>query len=238
LEARAVSPGLRISIKVMLDVLRSALDYCAQELFERYGDAKGKGNPKVYFPIWYDGPKAKAFPDLVEHNIPGLAGKRPDLMPVLESFQKFASPDNSWLLRMHELCNTGKHNRLTGEMKRQERVVVEYRFGQAPKEQTISRKDGHRVDSRPAPEIVVPPLVVLATGGGHAMVGGVPISSGQPIPCQQTATIETWTAVVFDETGERVIPFIEMCINGVGRIVEELLVRLPDPASVSVGNAP
>jgi hypothetical protein len=43
-------------------------------------------------------------------------------------------------------------------------------------------------------------------------------------------TIETWNSVIFYETGEAVLPFIEKCIEGVSRIVEELDSKMAEPA--------
>ena len=49
LHAKVVSTTLRVEIKNLLENLRSALDFAARGLFNRYGSSP-ETNPKIYFP--------------------------------------------------------------------------------------------------------------------------------------------------------------------------------------------
>src|SRR5262245_7460126 len=89
-----VSVELQVLVKEIFDHLRSALDYCARELYEKCV----AGPPtNVYFPIAAKGASRADFPSLVNNKIRGLLPARPDLVRALESFQEFDSPDNAWL---------------------------------------------------------------------------------------------------------------------------------------------
>lgn len=67
LEAQAVSEDLRVSIKIMLDVLRSALDYCSKELFVRFVSAQEDRD--TYFPIAKGEANSKDFPSAISDNM-------------------------------------------------------------------------------------------------------------------------------------------------------------------------
>src|SRR6185369_7192052 len=85
LEARTIEKQLTIDIKHCLENLRSALDYSARDLFDRFGNSS-KADPKLYFPYTS---KRKDFKKRVDECIPGLSSARPDLVQMLETFQDF-----------------------------------------------------------------------------------------------------------------------------------------------------
>jgi len=107
---RLVTTDLQISVKEILEHLRSALDYCARGLHDLCPLGP---SCNVFFPIAKCGFLSKDFPSLVGQRIPGLLNARPDLVPVLQSFQEFASPNNWWLPDLATLCNESKHERLS-----------------------------------------------------------------------------------------------------------------------------
>src|SRR6266513_308693 len=91
LEEQAIKPEFQIEVKNFVENLRSALDYCARGLFEKYGKST-KANPKIYFPCAKRGDDRKKFRDeIVDHNIPGLLASRPDIVDHLESYQFFGN---------------------------------------------------------------------------------------------------------------------------------------------------
>src|SRR6266404_8407252 len=49
LHAKAVSATLKVEIKNFVENLRSALDFAAHGLFDRFGNSS-KADPKIYFP--------------------------------------------------------------------------------------------------------------------------------------------------------------------------------------------
>ncbi len=97
----------------VVNALRTALERCARELYERH--KTGTKSRHVYFPIVPMGlpvPKKKTFAKWVNENrIPGLNDRRPDLVKLLESFQPFTNPmRRSWLGILAGLHDTHKHN--------------------------------------------------------------------------------------------------------------------------------
>lgn len=115
LNEQVVEPALLIEIKNLMENLRSALDYCASALFEKYGRSK-KAHPKVYFPyakLSEDKNKFRA--EIVDRCLPGVLGSRPDIAEKLESYQHFGNTGN-WLALFIELTNENKHQRLSPQI--------------------------------------------------------------------------------------------------------------------------
>src|SRR5262249_18343432 len=105
--------GFRLTIKGILDNLRSALDFSSREVCERSGGPP-PATAKVYFPVARPGDKPADFRSLVGTNMPGVLGSRDDLIDVLASFQEFSSPkDNAWLPDFATLANENKHIQLS-----------------------------------------------------------------------------------------------------------------------------
>ena len=107
----AVSVELKIIVKEIFDHLRSALDYCAREICTHC--SSGSSPSLVYFPIVSKGFQRSDFKSLVGKKMPGILNSRPDLLPVLESFQPFSSINNNWLADFASLCNENKHEQLS-----------------------------------------------------------------------------------------------------------------------------
>jgi len=106
-----VTSELRVDIAQIIDHLRAALDYCAQELYARYGEPPEKGRePKVYFPIVKP---SGDFRSVLGKCIPGIIRKRPDLADLLLSMQVASHTGNQWLADLGALANENKHVRLT-----------------------------------------------------------------------------------------------------------------------------
>lgn len=105
-----VSLELKIVVKEIFDHLRSALDYCAREVYEQFSI---KNLPKsIYFPIVAKNFKKSDFKSRVGKLMPSVLDVRPDLLSILESFQPFASSNNDWLADFASLCNENKHEQL------------------------------------------------------------------------------------------------------------------------------
>ncbi len=113
LEKTEASDRLLIKIKSFLEGLRSALDYCAQGLAEKYGDKADK--TKVAFPyarlsVTRDEFIGKKY---VDNKIPGLAAKRPDIQDFILSMQHFSDSRCRWFPQFMDLTNKNKHIELT-----------------------------------------------------------------------------------------------------------------------------
>ena len=127
LQTRVVGLRLRIIVKEIFDHLRSALDYAAREVCSRCPSSTS--GAKVYFPIVGVSAQRADFRSRVGKVMPGVLQDRPDLVPLLESFQPFADPKNGWIAEFATLCNESKHERLTVSIQEDARIVVEVEDG-------------------------------------------------------------------------------------------------------------
>jgi hypothetical protein len=204
LHEKQISVELQVAIKGVLDSLRSALDYVAYELHNRFGTPRQQA--KVYFPIAAKGARREDFPSLVGKNIPGLADMRPDLVPVLESFQAFTSDENQWLPELASLANENKHANLTPQTRTEdERITV--------------RSSNGAISWNPGQIKFSPGISVL----------GAPIDHRTQLPISgpgHAVSREIWVDFKFASTGLSVLPLLAKCVTGTRRIVEGVETRV------------
>lgn len=108
---RSVSVDMKIALKEILDHLRSALDYAAREVCDACGAATLSG--PIYFPIVSRSFRSADFRSRVGKLMPSVLENRPDLLPILASFQPFADAENGWLADLATLSNETKHEQLS-----------------------------------------------------------------------------------------------------------------------------
>jgi len=101
---------MQITLKELLEHLRSALDYSARAICAACAPLTGK--EKIYFPIAQPNAKAADFRALVGKNMPGVLQAKPDLVEVLAAYQAFSAPGNLWLTDLATLANVAKHEYL------------------------------------------------------------------------------------------------------------------------------
>ena len=91
LNEKTIKKSLLIEIKNFMENLRSALDYAAHGLFDKYGTSS-KSNPRIYFPYAKDDQSESDFlsSNRIESCIPGISTSRPDIVDIISSFQHFA----------------------------------------------------------------------------------------------------------------------------------------------------
>ena len=211
LNKKAVDPSLLIEIKNFMENLRSALDFSACGLFDKYGFSK-KTNPKIYFPY---APLSQGIDDFrlmnrIEIAIPGITLGKPEAIAKIESYQHFSARDFKWLPIFIELNNTNKHQHLTPQEKKEIRQLNIAAGGAG-----ISLGEGASVSLSP---------------GAAIQMGGATIIGGQVISVNNLAKIEglahqeliTWASFHFAVNNEPVLPFLEKALLGVGEIVDEL----------------
>lgn len=109
---QAVRPKLLIEIKNFLENLRSALDFSANGLVEKYGTML-KDQKQIYFPYASATDDLTKFRKKADRSIPGVATARPDILERIELTQHFYGPGSNWLLGFMELTNKNKHQSLT-----------------------------------------------------------------------------------------------------------------------------
>jgi hypothetical protein len=124
LQAQSISPTLLIEIKNFCENLRSALDFAATGLFERYGASKS-ARPKIYFPYATDKQSRSDFETSgrIEACVPGVSKSRPDIATTLLKMQHFSTSGHSWLPAFMELTNENKHQRLTPQTRKEQKEL-------------------------------------------------------------------------------------------------------------------
>lgn len=210
LRDKTVSAGLLVEIKNFFENVRSALDFAAGGLFERYG-SYGKDKPRIYFPYATANQDRATFEKSgrIETCIPGLSASRPDLVQWLLEVQHFGSRAYSWLPEFMELTNENKHQRLTPQVRRESKELRITGGGAS-----IGIGEGASISVGPGASISV---------GGAVIRGGQTFGVGNP-PRVEGGRVETitWVSFHFDSTGRPVLPFLEEALKGATEILNEL----------------
>jgi hypothetical protein len=214
-QARELTRQFSHGVTMITGHLRTALERCARELFDRCGCPKTvkKGNskagkkPMIYFPIVAPSlalDSAK-FAVVVETNIPGLPGNRPDLVTLLASFQA------KWLADFATVCNMNKHTRNDPS------VAVTFTHiaigGGAIR--LLGRGKGEMRG------IVCNDCVfdlALDERGDVAKFDAVP-----GVDLEKSVVVDS---IRFDAVNEEVIPFLHRAVAGVEQIVEKIAKRI------------
>lgn len=120
LHDKEIKKTLLIEIKNMMENLRSALDFTAHGLYDKYGDKARKAD-KIYFPYAWEGLDQLGFASkkVVDNKIPGLATNKADIVTRIESYQHLANADNKWLPKFMDLNNENKHQKLTPQIRKE-----------------------------------------------------------------------------------------------------------------------
>jgi len=210
LREKSIKSELLIDIKNLMENLRSALDFTAHGLFIKYGD-QAISNPKIYFPYALEKQSKSDFQNQkrVEKCIPGLSVSRPDIVIKIESYQYFSDPTNVWLPQFMNLCNENKHQHLTPQ-ERREIKQLKLTSGTT----SISLGEGTSISMGSGTQIRMGKMVI--PGGQKIDVNNPPATIGSG-----TKEIITWVSFHFSSNNQPVIPFLERCINGIKKIIEE-----------------
>lgn len=210
LKDKTINNTLLIEIKNFMENLRSALDYAAHGLFEKFGDNSHQS--RIYFPYAWKSLTEQEFQDrqIIERKIPGLTTNRHDIATKIETYQHFNDPRNSWLPTFMELNNENKHQRLTPQEKK---VVVQRKISSGGA--SISMGGGSSIRMGKGSSIRM----------GNAIIpGGQIIDSNHSAKIYGNATQEVikWVSFHFTENDEPVLPLLKKSLNGVEKIVDEL----------------
>ena len=210
LHAKEVSGSLQVQIKNFVENLRSALDFAANGLFERYGSSL-QAKPKVYFPYATAAQSRAMFESSgrIDVCIPGIGSSRPDIVQSLVEMQHFEVNGHEWLPDFMDLTNENKHERLTPQVRKE------------TKELRISR-GGASIGMGEGASITV-------GSGASISIGGAVIRGGQTFDVDNPPRVEggkvektTWVSFDFESTGRPVIPLLEAALKGTSQIVREL----------------
>lgn len=210
LHAKVVETTLLIEIKNFCENLRSALDFSACGLFEKFGSAQ-KGKPKVYFPYATANQNRDEYikSGRIEKCIPGITASRPDVVALLLELQHFGGRGNGWLPQFMELNNQNKHQRLTPQVRREAKEL--------------------RISGGGAAISVGQGASISIGVGASISIGGAVIRGGQSFGVDRPPVVEggkseviTWVSFHFEDNGQPVIPFLETALKGCREIVTEL----------------
>lgn len=211
LHAKRIAGDLLVEIKNFLENLRSALDFSARGLFDRYGTST-KSKPNIYFPYAAASETRAIFVNdqRVEKKIPGLTASRPDIVNILAELQHFGSKTQAWLPTFMALNNENKHERLTPQTRREMKELRMTSQGAG-----ISLSGGASISIGGGASISI---------GSALLPGGQVITAGSQPNILGNAQVEhiTWVSFTFDANGESVIPFLTTALSGVEAILTQL----------------
>lgn len=209
LGAKQISPELLVGVSQIIEHLRSALDYCAYELYERYGPRPTTRPPvRVYFPVIRAGADWNS---VLGKCIPGLCKNRPDLAAMLEGWQVTKTPDNQWLPDLASLAVESKHRQLIPQTRKTHKSL-KLSGGSA----AVSIGEGASISIGRGASISI---------GGHVLPGGQTIGVGKhPVGFTGEVAEITWVAFVWDVDGRQVnvLAFLNQAVQGTDQIVEQL----------------
>lgn len=194
LQKQAIDPMLQVNIKNFCENLRSALDYIAHDLRERY--CSGAPKDRFYFPILPDRP---SFDGQAGKWFPGLEANAGAVWNTLLDVQPF-QPGMMWLGQFSKLNNENKHGNLVPQSRKE------------TTQHTVKTPDGGTIKWNPA-----------GARFGSMTVGGRPVTkpfSSEPShdPRLQTSTT-VWVDFVFDGIRGSAIELLQSALNGVKAIV-------------------
>lgn len=210
LNEKTVKAAMLISIKNLMENLRSALDYSAHAIFEKYGSST-KSNPKIYFPYATASQTLADFQreKRIESCIPGISA-HPKVISEIESFQHCSDKTYSWLPKFMALNNENKHQNLTPQTRKEtKQLKIESRGA------GISLGHGASISIGKGASITIGGMKI---GGGQVIdVNNPPVTSGEG-----KVEVITWVSFNFTDNGEPVLPLLKESVEGTKRIVQRL----------------
>lgn len=192
LKSEQISDEFQLSLKELFEHLRSALDYCAMEIYDRCGS--GKPNAKIYFPITSRGTNTSEFPAVLKRVLPGIVGNRPDMVTLLASFQPFGDPGNDWLPDLSMIVNRAKH--------------CELALGTVPTGTMESRDTG----------LGSPPVTILKADGKH--FAKMPLL--RIVGKYTAVGMSQVKYLSMQDTGEELLHFLSTAIEGEEDIIDKI----------------
>jgi len=211
LSDQEIKPQLLIEIKNLMENLRSAMDFTAHGLFEKYGSSTSK-SPRIYFPYASLSQSEAEFrrSKRIDACIPGLSVNRPDIVEKIISFQHFSDKRNQWLPVFMQLNNENKHQQLTPQIRKETKEL--------------------RISSGGASISMGSGASISIGRGASIRIGGMTIPGGQTFNAERPPVtigpgkkeVVTWVSFHFSTTDTPVLPLLNQALEGVDRIVSEL----------------
>lgn len=232
LDKEAARPRFRARVKSVLEQERSALDYLAVEITNRYGTPRGL----IYYPL---AQSAHDFPMVMEQKMPGVAAAAPKVATAIEKWQPYQPGVE--LRDLNQLAREQKHNRLTLQLVRDttwcrvtedatgafvEWYGLTFRPGLSP-EVTMIDSQGGPITIQPEPNRpdTAPKLFWVGTGPTGIEVFGVPIDLATQRPmldARLTVDSKRISRWFFILPHHPVMDFLESANQQVRRAVDEI----------------
>ena len=197
LQTKVVDDMLRIEIKNACENMRSALDYLAQDISERFCPGRSPKD-RFYFPIL---PNKKEFDSKIELCFPGLRQTSPEMSAILERIQPFQA-GYEWLGQFNRINNENKHGNLV--------------------QQTRTERPETRVTSQHGGQVSWTSGVTFSKG---VSVMGVPIDPETQLPVPNpsiSVTRITWVDFQFSGIGVSAIGLLKKSLLGIRDIEAEI----------------
>ena len=228
-----VRPRFRARIKSVLEQQRSALDYLAVEITNRYGTPKGL----IYYPLAQSDAN---FSFEMDHKMPGVRPARQDIESAIKKWQPY-QPGMEWMRELNQLAREQKHNRLSLQTVRDtikckvtenatgayvEWYGLTFRAGSQPGSCIIDSQGGP-VGIWPEPNrpATSPKLFWVGVGPTGVEVFGVPIDFATQAPrpsanlTVESERIDRW---FFLNPHTAVLDFLQLCDNELRRAINEI----------------
>ena len=174
LHDKNIDENLKLDIQTFCGHLRSALDYLANDIVEKYCP-NAKKSDRLYFPITDND---SSFKQRMIDSYPDLQTNCPDIYGLLESAQPYLKNENKWLSQFNKINNENKHLDLVEQVRTETKRV------------NVTNPNGGSVSWGPG-----------VTFGAGVQIMGVPVDpqTQLPVPNNIVKTeIITWVDFTFD----------------------------------------
>lgn len=159
LTAKAVSDDLLLAVRRVIDDERSALDFVAHAINQKYG----KPGRRAYFPITTADAE---FTALLDKNIPNLSRSQPKIAAAVERYQPYHT-EHEALRHLGELSRVNKHHGFTAQTREETRWLQAGQVGWNPDNVTFGGNvfiGGHRVDPQTQRPVGIPVVETVYVG--------------------------------------------------------------------------
>ena len=199
LHTKNIDEDLKLDIQTFCGHLRSALDYLANDIVEKYCPNAKKGD-RLYFPITDSG---ASFKQRMIDSYPNLQTNCPDLYLLLESVQPYLKSENKWLGQFNKINNENKHSDLVEQVRTETKRV------------SVTSPNGGSVSWGPG-----------VTFGAGVQIMGVPVDprTQLPVPNNIVKTeIITWVDFKFDSIDVSALWLLKESLKQVSLINSQII---------------
>lgn len=194
LEDKEISLVLKLKIKHFLEDVKSAFDYTAFVIFNKYCSQYVTNNLEdhkrgVYFPVKF---KKENFNKYVRDTYPNLKDNHSNIHSIFEDLQPYNN-NHEWFRIMNSLVNNNKHRSFTPQTKEESVPQIETFDNQGNKLSSFPHGGIHIANS----------FGVLVDGMEWDQEKQVPISNKE-----RTVLVTKWVDFVFTDLQKSVLPLL------------------------------